>query len=95
MKRSLLLLLCSLFFIVSCETVPITGRSQLSLVSSQELTTMSFEAYRDFLSKHPIVRNTPAAFMVQRVGRKYPAGGGTFFCPAADVFPSQRLCLGI
>jgi predicted Zn-dependent protease len=79
MKRSLLLLLCSLFFIVSCETVPITGRSQLSLVSSQELTTMSFQAYRDFLSKHPVVRNTPAAFMVQRAGGNIQRAVGLFF----------------
>lgn len=79
MKRSMLLLLCSLFFIVSCETVPITGRSQLSLVSSQELTTMSFQAYRDFLSKHPVVRNTPAAFMVQRAGGNIQRAVGLFF----------------
>lgn len=79
MKRSLLLLLCSLFFIVSCETVPITGRSQLSLVSSQELTTMSFQAYRDFLSKHPVVRNTPAAFMVQRAGGNIQRAVGLYF----------------
>ena len=79
MKRSLLLLLCSLFFIVSCETVPITGRSQLSLVSSQELTTMSFQAYRDFLSKHPVVKNTPAAFMVQRAGGNIQRAVGLYF----------------
>lgn len=68
MKKRLLLLLCLLFFIVSCETVPITGRSQLSLVSSQELNTMSYKAYRDFLSKHQVVRNTPQAYAVKRVG---------------------------
>jgi predicted Zn-dependent protease len=79
MKSSLLLLLCSLFFIVSCETVPITGRNQLSLVSSQELTTMSFQAYRDFLSKHPVVRNTPAAFMVQRAGGNIQRAVGLYF----------------
>jgi predicted Zn-dependent protease len=79
MKRSLLLLLCSLFFIVSCETVPITGRNQLSLVSSQELTTMSFQAYRDFLSKHPVVKNTPAAFMVQRAGGNIQRAVGLYF----------------
>ena len=79
MKRSLLLLLCSLFFIVSCETVPITGRSQLSLVSSQELSTISFQAYRDFLSKHPVVRNTPAAFMVQRAGGNIQRAVGLYF----------------
>jgi len=79
MKRSLLLLLCSLFFIVSCETVPITGRSQLSLVSSQELNNMGFQAYRDFIAKHQVVRNTPAAFMVQRVGGNIQRAVSLFF----------------
>jgi predicted Zn-dependent protease len=79
MKKNLFLLVCSLFIISSCETVPITGRSQLSLVSSQELNTMGFEAYRDFLSKHQVVRNTPAALMVQRAGGNIQRAVGLFF----------------
>jgi predicted Zn-dependent protease len=78
MKR-LLLLLCLLIVTAACETVPISGRSQLSLVSSQELHAMSFEAYRDFLSKHPVVKNTPAAFMVQRAGGNIQRAVGLFF----------------
>ena len=68
MKKLLLIVLCSLFIISACETVPITGRQQLSLVSSQELNSMSFDAYRSFLSKNQVVRDTPQAYMVKRVG---------------------------
>ena len=40
---------------------------------------MSFQAYRDFLSKHPVVRNTPAAFMVQRAGGNIQRAVGLYF----------------
>ena len=40
---------------------------------------MSFQAYRDFISKHPVVRNTPAAFMVQRAGGNIQRAVGLFF----------------
>ena len=40
---------------------------------------MSFQAYRDFLSKHPVVRNTPAAFMVQRAGVNIQRAVGLYF----------------
>jgi predicted Zn-dependent protease len=68
MKKGLLIVFCLLFIISSCETVPITGRQQLSLVSSQELNSMSLNAYQDFLSKNTIVRGTPQASMVKQVG---------------------------
>jgi predicted Zn-dependent protease len=68
MKKGLLTFFCLLFIISACETVPITGRQQLSLVSSQELNSMSFDAYRSFLSKNQVVRDTPQAYMVKRVG---------------------------
>jgi predicted Zn-dependent protease len=40
---------------------------------------MSFQAYRDFLSKHSVVRNTPAALMVQRAGGNIQRAVGLFF----------------
>jgi len=42
----ILLVFCLL---VSCETVPITGRSQLSLVSDGQMNAMSLDYYKDFL----------------------------------------------
>ena len=68
MKKLLPIILCALFIISACETVPITGRQQLSLVSSQELNSMSLQAYREFLSKNSVVRGTPQANMVKQVG---------------------------
>jgi predicted Zn-dependent protease len=52
----------------SCQTVPITGRRQLSLVAPNELHELSFTSYREFLDQHTVVRDTPESRMVARVG---------------------------
>ena len=70
MKRKSIILLCLLFFLVSCATVPVTGRRQLSLITTNEINSMSFKAYDDFLSKHKVVSDTSQAQMVKSVGLK-------------------------
>ncbi|HEY3347128.1 MAG TPA: M48 family metallopeptidase [Nitrospirota bacterium] len=52
----------------ACSTVPITGRQQLSLVSSDQVLPLSLTQYKDFLSTHKVIEGTPDAKMVQRVG---------------------------
>jgi len=64
---------------LACQTVPITGRQQLQLVSADELNSMSLKAYRDFLSTHKVVSGTPEALMVQRVGRHVQRAVETYF----------------
>lgn len=54
----------------SCTTVPITKRHQLDLIPASTMLPMSFTSYKDFLSKHEVIRNTPEAEMVQRVGTR-------------------------
>jgi predicted Zn-dependent protease len=56
--------------IVSCSTVPLTGRRQLNLVSDSSVLSMSAQQYDEFLSSHEVIRNTKEAAMVQRVGRR-------------------------
>jgi predicted Zn-dependent protease len=70
MKRLFFASLTVLLFVLSCQTVPITGRQQLSIVPSGTLMTMSFNEYNDFLKKHEIITGTPEAQMVGRVGRR-------------------------
>ena len=65
----LLLLLVSLASF-SCQTVPITGREQLSLVPASQILPMSFNQYRDFLSKHTVVEHGEQAEMVKRAGTR-------------------------
>jgi predicted Zn-dependent protease len=54
----------------SCSVVPITGRRQISLVSSSEMLSLSLQQYSEFLKSNKVV---PAAdkrtVMVKTVGR--------------------------
>jgi predicted Zn-dependent protease len=72
MMRLYLIFLCILFSATaySCQTVPITGREQLSIVPASRILPMSFDQYRDFLSKHAAVEQGEQADMVERVGRR-------------------------
>ncbi len=58
------------FLAVSCQTVPITGREQLSFVPAGQILPMSFNQYKDFLSKHKTIEQGEQAEMVKRVGAR-------------------------
>jgi predicted Zn-dependent protease len=66
----LLLSILSLSVLLSCQTVPITGREQLSLIPAETILPMSFNQYKDFLSKHKVVEQGEQADMVKRVGTR-------------------------
>ena len=53
-----------------CETVPITGRSQMQLVSTTEEAQMGAEAYKDILSKAKVSNDPAANALVRRVGTR-------------------------
>jgi len=59
-----------------CETVPITGRSQLQLVSGPQEAQMGAEAYKDILSKAKISTDPAANALVKRVGTRIAAATG-------------------
>jgi metalloendopeptidase OMA1, mitochondrial len=54
-------------FLCSCATAPITGRSQLMLVSQAEETALGVEAYREVLQKEPVTRDQRYTEPVQRI----------------------------
>ena len=54
---------------LSCSTVPITGRSQLNLISDSEMLTMSFQQYDVFLKESELSTNKSEVNLVKRVGR--------------------------
>lgn len=66
--------------IMSCATVPLTGRRQLSLVNESEIQQQAALVYKDFLGdpKTKVIKSTPQAQMVQRVGKNI-AGAVTRF----------------
>lgn len=53
-----------------CSTVPITGRSQLNLISSSEMNAMSFQQYDEFLKQNKLSTNMEQTAMVKRVGER-------------------------
>jgi len=86
MKRStfvqrflLLLVICMSLLFLSCGTVPITGRRQLSLIPSYQLQSMSFQSYGEFLSKHKIGGSVEQTKAVQRVGRRIQRAVENYF----------------
>src|SRR5512139_1445820 len=83
-----LLSFLSLVLLLSCSTVPITGRQQLSLVSSSTLNSMSFQQYKEFLSQHKVVKGTSEAAQVGKVGRRIQ-GAVEDYCRANNL--SSRL----
>jgi predicted Zn-dependent protease len=64
------LLLVSVACLTSCSTVPLTGRHQLLLIPDSQVMALSFDQYGKFLSQHQVVKGTPDAQMVQRVGHR-------------------------
>lgn len=68
--RSLVLLMALALFTTSCATVPITGRSQLSLLSSASMNSMSVNEYTSFKRSTPLAKNSRQRAMVQRVGTR-------------------------
>jgi metalloendopeptidase OMA1, mitochondrial len=56
-----------------CATTPITGRSQLMLVSEAEETALGVQAYREVLQKEPVTRDPRYTVPVQRIARRLEA----------------------
>lgn len=54
--------------ITACSSVPITGRSQLNMISSSEIQAMSYSEYDKFLEENPLSSNVEQTQMVKRVG---------------------------
>ena len=68
MKKLLILGLC--LFYAGCATVPVTGRRQLSLVSSAEMQQASFASYKQFLDTSKVIKTGSNEDMVKRVGSR-------------------------
>lgn len=54
--------------LVSCSTVPITGRKQLNLIPGSTMLSMSAQQYGEFLQTNKLSTNAQQVDMVRRVG---------------------------
>lgn len=71
--RALLLFAGLPALLAACETAPVTGRSQIMLVSESEETQMGLQAYQQVLSTERQSRNPEINALVERVGRRIAA----------------------
>ncbi len=71
----LTLLLC----LLSCSTVPLTGRKSLSLIPAGEMLSMSYQQYGEFLKTNPMSTNQEQTAMVKRVGGKIQKAVESYF----------------
>ncbi len=63
-------LIMSAFILVSCSTVPITGRKQLSLIPESQMLSMSFSQYDQFLKDNKESNDPQKTVLVKRVGER-------------------------
>jgi predicted Zn-dependent protease len=56
------------FIVISCSSVPITGRKQLNLIPSSEMLSMSFQQYGDFMKSNKVSTDQQQTALVKKVG---------------------------
>ena len=61
---------------VACETVPVTGRSQLNILSSEEESKLGAEAFNQVLSGAKVSADPAQNEMVRRIGSRITAAAG-------------------
>jgi predicted Zn-dependent protease len=74
MTRTLVALV--LLAAAACETVPVTGRSQLVLISEGTETAMGLDSYKEVLSKSKVSTDPRLNEQVTRVGRRIAEATG-------------------
>ena len=81
MKRKMLLHLCLLALasgalLTGCTTVPVTGRSQLNIMSSGEEMQLGLTSFNELKKQTPVSRDAAVNALVQRVGKRIAAVAG-------------------
>ena len=71
--RMLLTICGAAVLLAACETAPVTGRSQIMLVSENEERQMGLQAYQQVLAKEPLSHDAQATALVEKVGRRIAA----------------------
>lgn len=74
-----MLVLSVAMFVSSCSTVPVTGRSQISLIPASTMLSMSYQQYGDFMKTNQLSRDAAKTQMVQGVGQRIQRAVETYF----------------
>lgn len=68
--KKLICLTIAFLFLISCSTVPITGRQRINVVSDAQILPTSFEQYAGFLKDHKLSTDAKMTNEIQTVGMK-------------------------
>jgi len=60
----------TLFLIIACATVPLTGRKGLRIIPDSQLISLSFKQYSDVLHQSKLSNDPEKVQMVERVGER-------------------------
>lgn len=69
MKKTLSIFLI-LIFLISCSTVPITGRKRINFVGDAQVLPASFAQYSNFLKENKLSTNKEMTNQIKNVGKK-------------------------
>ena len=69
MKNELFTLIVCILCL-SCATNPFTGKKTMAFMPNTQLLPMAFAEYDKFLSEHKVIKGTPDAEMITRVGQQ-------------------------
>ena len=68
--KNIFCLAAILFLWSGCSSVPVTGRKQLSIISSSEMNSLAATSYRETLASSKLSTNAQQTAMVKRVGER-------------------------
>ena len=75
MKNALLSMLLAAT-LAGCQNVPLTGRSQLQVISEQQETRMGLASFQEILEKEKLSNDAAANARLQRIGMRIAAATG-------------------
>lgn len=70
MKKLIFFPVTLLCLIIACQKVPVTGRSQLSLIPAGEMQSLSYTQYQQFLSQNKLSTDAQKTAMVKNCGQR-------------------------
>jgi predicted Zn-dependent protease len=73
MRKPIIFAALALSVLAGCETAPLTGRSQLMMVSQEEERSLGLQAYQQVVTREHISHNAGVNSLVERVGRRIAA----------------------
>lgn len=66
--KILCLSIITVLSIISCSTVPLTGRKQLNLIPANEMLSLSYQQYDQFLTENKVSNDKKNTALVKKVG---------------------------